>query len=501
MKIYLATFCFALAIIGCTIDTSEIVANGFLIKNVVIVSPERDVPSELTNVLVREGRIAAIGREIAQSAHESDQVIDGAGRYLTPGLIDAHTHLSDIPGMTDGHENDYPNIARDARRQIPRSYLYYGFTTVIDLASPPGVVEQWNKQDVRPHAYFCGPAPVFDGYPMNFIPKSVRYRVAPYFLFDEARADEFPGKYDPEEHMPQAVVAKMHDDGAICVKTFFEPGFGLQDDLPLPTKEMMRDLVTAANEQGMPVLLHANSQSAQAFGVETGVDGLAHGMWNWDERPAARLNPEVTLILDAIIERNIVWQPTMQVLYGERDLHNPDYLAGSELQDVLPQSLIDWYKTDDGRWFRNRMLDNPRVARVVESGHWEELGDAPIAGVTAALSYLASNGGRLSFGTDTPSSPTYANPPGLNGFMEMQRWLDAGVTPAQLFRAATIANAEFFGLQEEIGTVEEGKRADLLLMTKNPMNDVSAFDAIDVVILGGRVFPRSELSAKNTQQN
>ena len=66
----------------------------------------------------------------------------------------------------------------------------------------------------------------------------------------------------------------------------------------------------------------------------------------------------------------------------------------------------------------------------------------------------------------------------------MQRWLDAGVTLAQLFRAATIANAEFFGLQEEIGTVEEGKRADLLLMTKTPMNDVSAFDAIDVVILG-----------------
>ena len=501
MKIHLTTFYCALAIIGCTTDTSEIAANGFLINNVVIVSPERDVPSELTNVLVREGRIAAIGREIAQSAHESDQVIDGAGRYLTPGLIDAHTHLSDIPGMIEGHESAHPNIARDARRQIPRSYLYYGFTTVIDLASPPGVVEQWNKQDVRPHAYFCGPAPVSDGYPMNFIPKPVRYRVAPYFLFDEVRADEFPGKYDPEEHMPQAVVAKMHDDGAICVKTFYESGFGLQDDLPLPTEEIMRDLVTAANEQGIPVLLHANSQSAQAFGVETGVDGLAHGMWNWDDRPGVRLNPEVTLILDAIIERSIVWQPTIQVLYGERDLHNPDYLSGPELQDVLPQSLIDWYETDDGQWFRNRMLDNPRVARLVESGHWEELDDAPIAGVTAALSYLASNGGRLSFGTDTPSSPTYANPPGLNGFMEMQRWLDAGVTPAQLFRAATIANAEFFGLQEEIGTVEEGKRADLLLMTKNPMNDVSAFDAIDVVILSGRVYPRSELSAKNTQQN
>ena len=191
----------------------------------------------------------------------------------------------------------------------------------------------------------------------------------------------------------------------------------------------------------------------------------------------------------------------MQVLYGERELHNPDYLSGSELQDVLPQSLIDWYETDDGRWSRNLMLDNPRVARVVESGHWEDLANVPIGRGSVALSHLASNGGRLSFGTDTPSSPTYANPPGLNGFMEMQRWLDAGVTPAELLRAATIANAEFFGLQEEIGTVEEGKRADLSLMTKNPMDDVSAFDAIDLVILGGGVFPRSELSAKNTQQN
>ena len=91
--------------------------NGLLIKNVVIVSPERDVPSEATNVLVREGQIVAIGREIAQIAHDSDQVIDGAGHYLTPGLIDAHTHLSDIPGMTFEHETAYPNLARNARRQ------------------------------------------------------------------------------------------------------------------------------------------------------------------------------------------------------------------------------------------------------------------------------------------------------------------------------------------------------------------------------------------------
>ena len=123
----------------------------------------------------------------------------------------------------------------------------------------------------------------------------------------------------------------------------------------------------------------------------------------------------------------------------------------------------------------------------------------PIARVTGALSYLASRGARLSFGSDSPSGPTYANPPGLNGRLEMRRWLEAGVTPIHLFRAATIVNAELFGLQDVIGTVEEGKRADLLLVTRNPMKDASAFDEIDLVILEGRVLRRSELSAENPQ--
>ena len=499
MKVCLIAFCLAVATIGSLTTSREASANDLLIRNVILISPEREAPSEPTNVLVREGRIVEIGRELSQGTHGSEQVIDGAGRYLTPGLIDAHTHLSEVPGMIFKHESAYPNIARDARRQIPRSYLYYGFTTVIDLIARSDVIAKWNNLDVRPHAYFCGAAPIFDGYPMSFIPKPFRYRIMPYFLFDETRADEFPYGFAPAEHTPDAVVEKMHADSAICVKTTFERGFGGKDNLPVPTTQIIQDLVAAAHTRGMPVLLHANSQSAQAFGLEAGIDVFAHGMWIWDDKESIEMNAEITQILDGIIQRNIAWQPTIQVLYGERDLHNPDYLSGRELQDVLPQSLIDWYGTEDGQWFRKRMRDNPRVARVLERGHWKNLDAKPIARVTAALSYLASKGGQLSFGSDTPSSPTYANPPGLNGRLEMRRWLEASVTPAQLFRAATIVNAELFGLQDLVGTVEEGKRADLLLMERNPMKDASAFDAIDIVILEGRVLHRTELSAKDAQ--
>ncbi len=500
MRVHAITVGLVIAALGCLASAGAAAADDLLIKNVTIVSPEREAPSAATNVLVRDGRIVAIGRELPQGIHGSDRVIDGTGRYLAPGLIDAHTHLSDIPGMTFEHELAHPDIARETRRQIPRSYLYYGFTSVVDMmAGQPDVIARWNDLDVRPHAYFCGAAPVFDGYPMNFVPKPFRYRITPYFLFDEARADEFPAGFAPTEHTPEAVVKRMHGDGAVCVKTTFEGGFRGQENLPLPSERIIRDLVAAAHARGMPVLLHANSQSAQTFGLAVGVDAFVHGIWRWDDPGTTELTADVTKILDAIVHGNIAWQPTIQVLYGERDLHDPDYLSSPELRHVLPKAIIDWYGTEDGQWFRSRMRDIPGVARALEDGRWENLDAVPIARVTEALSYLASRGARLSFGSDTPSAPTYANPPGLNGRLEMRRWLEAGVTPMRLFHAATIVNAELFGLQDVIGTVEEGKRADLLVMTRNPMEDASAFDAIDIVILKGRVLRRSDLSAENGQ--
>ena len=284
-------------------------ANDLLIRNVILISPEREAPSEATNVLMREGRIVEIGRELSQGTHGSEQVIDGAGRYLTPGLIDAHTHLSEVPGMIFKHETAYPKIARDARRQIPRSYLYYGFTTVIDLIARSDVIAKWNNLDVRPHAYFCGAAPIFDGYPMSFIPKPFRYRIMPYFLFDETRAMNSLTALPRQSIRRKPLSKRMHADGAICVKTTFERGFGDKDNLPVPTTQIIRDLVAAAHARGIPVLLHANSQSAQVFGLEADIDVFAHGMWKWDDKESIGMNAEITQILDVIIQRNIAWQP------------------------------------------------------------------------------------------------------------------------------------------------------------------------------------------------
>src|SRR5262249_28875221 len=152
-------------------------------------------------------------------------------------------HLSAIPGMRDDQEEAHPTIASAARQQFPKSYLHFGFTTVVDLNSAPRWIASWNAHPIRPDTYFCGAAPIMDGYPMSFVPKAIRYRM-PYFLVEPGTTN-LPEGVDAAAHTPEAVVKRMKADGALCVKTHFERGFGADRNLPTPKLETIRALVGA----------------------------------------------------------------------------------------------------------------------------------------------------------------------------------------------------------------------------------------------------------------
>lgn len=197
------------------------------------------------------------------------------------------------------------------------------------------------------------------------------------------------------------------------------------------------------------------------------------------------------------------WQPTLQVLYGELDLFEPSYLSDPQLTRVLPASLIEWYRSAEGQWFHDVLNSSVLPKDTAKSNDAAAKRNAAhsffepyIARNRTATAYLAKHDARFLFGTDTPSAPTYANPPGLNAWLEMRRLAEAGLTPAQIFRAATLNNAEAMGLGQEIGTVQAGKRANLLLLRRDPTQDIQAYDEIVSVILHGRVFAREELAAR-----
>ena len=446
-----------------------------VISDVTVISPERSAPLEHAFVQIENGRITAVGTRPLKG----DLQIDGHGKFLIPGLIDSHTHLRNMPGMNAAQLAAHADLVADEEVQEPRSYLYFGFTTVLSLGDTAQPIAQWNALGERPDAYFCGGTPVVNGYAFQ------GFTGSPYFLFHADQAGTIPASIDKSRQTPAAVVERMRRDGAICVKSYRESGFGADvGRLPVPGVEMIRGVVAAAHAKGMPVFLHANSMAAQQFAVDAGVDVIAHGMWNGHQSRAGKLDQGVEPILQAILMRGMGYQPTAQVIRGLGAVLDDRFFADPLVSRVYSPKLIAWYRSPEGHWFAKELGDAPAAAYERVGGY----GDV-------VTGYLAKHNARLLFGTDTPSAPIYSNPPGLNGFYEMRRWIAAGVSTRQLFRAATIENARVLHLEREIGSVEKGKRAQLLLLRANPLESVEAYNTIETVFLGGKAIPRETLAA------
>ncbi|NHZ38772.1 amidohydrolase family protein [Massilia aquatica] len=462
------------------------------IANVKLVSPERLDRIETGSVLIEGGRIARVERGPSRPAPAGASVVDGKGYYLTPGLIDSHVHLHVVPGMSMEQGASGDSLARAYFLQLPRSFLYYGFTTVIDLAvSDYGMIERLRKEPLHPDVFHCGEALVLaNGYPMSFFSPDKRFQSFGNYLFDPAMPTVVPAQFAPSAHTVAAGVARVAKAGGICVKTHFERGFGAERNLPVMSRAKFAEVRAAVTQAGKVLITHANSFEAQSFAVAGGADVLAHGMWHWGAlNGQAGLPQEIKALLDKIVDQRTGYQPTMQVLYGLRAYVEPGYLDDPALRKVVPAALLAWFSTPQGQWFKPEVTDGEEDAAVMQGM------EGPLRRQRAVVAYLAGRDANFVFGSDTPSSPTYGNLPGLNGYREMRQLHAAGMSLAQIFKAATMNNARTFGLDRELGSIEVGKAANLLLLKTSPLDDISAYDSVVTVWVRGQQTAREALAA------
>jgi imidazolonepropionase-like amidohydrolase len=467
------------------------------ITDVTIVSPENLAHLDRGSVLIENERIVRVERKASAKPPADATVVSGDGGFLIPGLIDSHVHLVSVPGVAPelnvNPDAAHAAILADYYKQLPRSYLYFGYTTLIDLAVVKReVLDDFRRAPLHPDLYDCGPSlPVANGYPMSFAPPALQFELYPNFLYDPAQSASIPAEYKPQDHTPAAVVAADKQAGAICVKTYFEHGFGKQRNLPVITPALAAAVRNAATQDGLVMMMHANSFEAQQFAVDADVDVLAHGMWNWgalDQQP--ELPPQIKTLLDRIVQKRIGYQATIQVMRGLRAYFDPEYLKIPAITQVIPAALLAWFNSPDGKWFGTEIdEDNTSDAdmrQVFDRG--------PIRRVRQVVGYLAARNANFLFGTDTPSAPTYGNLPGLNGYLEMQQLHDAGLSLEQIFKAATINNAREFKLDSQAGSIEPGKIANLVLLRKSPLESVDAYDRIVTVWVHGRPISRDSLA-------
>jgi len=496
MQLFAVVFATLFSVGALADSASDQRATRTWITDVTIISPESLDHIGKGSVLIENGRIVRVERNERAKKPLNATLVPGKGRFLIPGLIDSHVHLASIPGMrfevSFGPAEAKPPMVKDYLEQLPRSYLYYGYTTLVDLAViDHQVLENFRQSPLHPDLYDCGESLVFaNGYPMSFAPPSERFRLFPNFIYDPKQASSIPSQYKPEVHTPAADVASVKRSGGICVKTYFERGFGPDRNLPVMGPDVLAETRKAATEDGLVLMMHANSFEAQKFGVEGNVDVLAHGMWNWgDLTEHSEIPTEIKTVLDQIAERKIGYQATIQVLQGLRAYFDPDYLRIEAISKIIPARMFEWFNSSEGKWFKKEIAedDTPDTAML------EMYDQGPLRRARQVVGYLAGKDANFLFGTDTPSSPTYGNLPGLNGYLEMQQLQSAGVSLEQIFKAATINNAREFRIDAQVGTIEAGKVANLVLLKKSPLQSVEAYDSIVTVWVHGRPTSRDSL--------
>jgi imidazolonepropionase-like amidohydrolase len=472
-------------------STQQVIDQGTIIQNVTLVSPERAAPLLHADVVVRNGLIAEIGTHLVPDPQA--RRIDGTGRYLIPGLIDSHVHVGHSAALDDDAIDAHPELWAAYRAQVPRSYLAFGFTTVVDLDLTASDKTWFGGTPMHPRLYSCGRGIKVAGGYMAFNVPPPSSPSFPNLVYEPKEAEHWPKSLEPGVYTPQHAVAQAADSGAICVKAFVESGFG-RFNWPYLHTETLQAIQSAAKARKMPLMVHANSIDSWQSALDAGAPIIAHGLWIWPGDVGSAVPPAAARsVISAAARAGTHVQPTMQTVAGERALFDPSLLDDPRLATALPPTVIAYLKSAEGVKARTALLDEYRKASPPPG--FEPLLAAAIARTHATFNLMMQNHVSLIFGSDTPGVDGFGNPPGLNGRLELQNWADAGAPLPLILRAATLDNARALGLSQELGSIEIGKKADLLLLRENPLEHISAYDSIETVFLKGEPIAREALRA------
>ena len=496
------------------------VKDGTIINNITIISANDEKVDSLLGFVVIDGEKIIYANKKKPLLSGNFKEINGEGKFLIPGLMDSHVHLANTAGFNGQLKNKYPELVDAYFEQLPKSYLYHGFTTLVDVNNYyPELVARIKKSPLHPDIFTCGnQVQVMNDFEMEMQESSLESRYQSPFLHDKYNTKvSFPDSIDLSKHSSEMIISRNSSQQGVGVKIVYEDeASGMKVTWAKPSAAIISDLVVEAQNKNLPVLLHAPSLEGHQFGLKTGVSVFAHGLWNWtdnfeEEFNNLELTKEHQDVLVEIAHKQLGYQLTFRAITGEEDLIKNNFLLDEHLKNIYPKDYLNVLRSEEGNWGRDKILGradflkktNPPFYMAMKGNHtndkemWPDLYDLYKSRLNTVAKFLSEQDANFILGSDTPAMNMFTNPPGYNGFLEMKHMFEAGISLETIFKAATHNNAKAFHLETLYGGVEKGKKANLLILNSNPLKNINAYNDIETVIIAGKLIPREELSATN----
>lgn len=349
--------------------------------------------------------------------------IDLDGRYVIPGLINAHGHVGVAKGLeTGGIAESVSNVSYQLKK-----YARYGITTVVSLGDEPI------------HAFL-----VRNNNDPAAVPMSRLYL-----------AGEVLNPYSPEE--ARESVRRRAEQRPDWLKIRIDDGLGSWDKMP---REVYSAIFDVADSLNIPVAAHIVELWDAISAVREGASLVGHSV---------RDQPVTEELIEVMKENNVCITPTLTrelstYIYRERPDFFDDPFFKKEVDPIVIEqlqlpSVQEFYSSEEADYFRDAL---------------------PLA--TENMMALHNAGVKIAMGTDSGPPARFQ---GYFEHLEMEMMQSAGMTPEEVLLSATRIAAECTFMDEELGTLEEGKWADFVVLNENPLADVQNLRTIEGVYIGG----------------
>ena len=384
-------------------------------------------PIDNATILVRGGKIVAVGAASAVTVPAGAQRVPLAGKTVIPGLVNAHGHVGNTVGMEQG-KYSAENVTRDLK-----TYAAYGVTTVYSLGDDQaaGIAARDAQKTPsldRARLFVAGPV---------LAPKSV----------DEARS-----LVDADAAMKVDIVKIRVDDNL--------------GTTPKMAPEIYKAVIDQAHKKGLRVAVHLFYLEDAKAVLDAGADFIAHSVRD-------------TAVDDAFIamlkRRNVCYCPTLM----------------REVSTFVYESTPSWFTDPLFLKHADKAaveaLKQPARQQAMAASKSAQRYKAGLEVANRNLKKLSDAGVTIAMGTDTGPPARFQ---GYFELMELEMMAKAGLTPRQVLASATRDAARCMKLDSEVGTLEANKWADFVVLDADPLADISNVRRINAVYVAGNAVAR-----------